>query len=301
MRKRLCAGLAFVACLSLIPPARADLPGKAVKETAQFVMRKFGKEVAGEAAEQLSGRLASAAARHGDGVLAAVRKVGPKAIRLADKAGAHAPGVMRFVTRYGDDAARALSRPKAMAFFTRYGDDAAKVLMKHPGVAEPLVEGLGKPAVGALGALGERGGRRLAMMAEGELAGIGRTPELLSVIAKHGDPAMEFVWRHKGVLAGGAALTAFLANPEPYLNGTNRLASTVGENLVKPTVTAVGNVAEEAAGLLRWILTILAVVLAGGLALAVKSGALEKPWVRAAASAAGKSIGGRAAAVFVRK
>jgi hypothetical protein len=161
--------------------------------------------------------------------------------------------------------------------------------------------GLGRPAVGDLGALGERGGRRLAMMANGELAAIGRTPELLSVIARYGDPAMDFIWRHKGVLAGGAALTAFLANPEPYLNGTNRLAATVGENLVKPTVTAAGHVAEEAAGFLCWTLTVIAVLLAAGLGLAMKSGAFEKPWVRAAASAAGKSIGARAADVFVRK
>jgi hypothetical protein len=301
MRKRWCAGLALAACFSVIPPANAGVSGKAVKETAEFLMRKFGKEVAEEGAEKLSGRLAAAAARHGDDVLTAVRKIGPKALGLADKAGAHAPNVMRLITRYGDDAARVLSRPKAMALFTRYGDDAAKVLMKHPGVAEPLVEALGKPAVGALGALGDRGGRRLAMMAEGELAAIGRAPELLGVISKYGDPAMDFIWRNKGVLAGGAALTAFLANPEPYLNGTNRLASTVGENLVKPAVTAAGNVAEEAAGFVRWTLTILAVGLAAGLALAVKRGALDKPWVRAAAGAAGKSIGARAAAVFVRK
>ena len=43
-------------------------------------------------------------------------------------------------------------------------------------------------------------------MAKGELAAIGRTPELLGVIAKYGDPAMDFIWRNKVVLAGGARL-----------------------------------------------------------------------------------------------
>jgi hypothetical protein len=40
----------------------------------------------------------------------------------------------------------------------------------------------------------------------------GRHGELLQVIATHGDRAADWVWRNKGVLAGGAALTAFLAN-----------------------------------------------------------------------------------------
>ena len=114
------------------------------------------------------------------------------------------------------------------------------------------------------------------MMADGELAAIGRTPELLAVIARYGDPAMDFIWRHKAVLAGGVALTAFLANPEPYLNGTNRLAGTVAENVVRPAVVAAGNVAEEAAGFVRWTLTILIVGLAAGLGLAVKKRSLRE-------------------------
>ena len=96
-------------------------------------------------------------------------------------------------------------------------------------------------------------------------------------------------------------MTAFLVNPEPYLNGTNQLAGTVAENLVRPTVEVAGHVAQEAAGFLRWTLTILVVGLAVGLGLAVKSGALEKPWVRAAAHAAGASISKRAAGLFARK
>ena len=223
---------------------------------------------------------------------------GPRALSLADEAGEQAPRVMRLLSRHGGDAARVFSQPKAMGLLARYGDDAAEALIKHDGIAESLVESLGEPALKALGALGDRGGRRLAMMAKGELATIGRTRELLGVIAKHGDPAMDFVWRHKTVLAGGMALTAFLANPEPYLNGTYHLAGTVGENLVKPVVVAAGNVAQEAAGFLRWNVTILVCGIAAGLFVAVRNGALEKPWVRAAAQAAGESLSKHAAGLF---
>lgn len=301
MRKHLFVSLAVALSLTIVPPASAGVSGKAARELAELVMKKFGKEVAEGGAEKLAGRIASAAARHGDDVLIAVRKVGPKALRLADEAGEHAPQVMRLISRYGDDAARVLSRSKAVILFARYGDDAAEALIKHRGIAEPLVEGLGQPAVKAFGALGERGGRRLAMMAKGELPAMGHTPELLGVIGKYGDPAMDFIWRHKAVLAGGAALTAFLANPEPYLNGTNRLVGTVAENAVRPAVQAAGNIAEEAASFVRWALTILVVGLTVALGLAVKTRAFEKPWVRAAARAAGANIGKRAAGLYARK
>jgi hypothetical protein len=264
-------------------PARADLFGKAAREAAEFVMKKFGGKVAQEGAEAMAGRIAAAAARHGDDVLAAVRKVGPKALSLADDAGENAPRVLRLLSLYGDDAARMVSHPQGLALLSRYGDDVAEVLIKHQGIAEPVLASLGTPAVKAMEAVGAQGGRRLAILAQGgELAAIGRTPELLAVVARHGDRAMDFIWRHKGVLAGGAALAAFLANPEPFLSGTSDLVGTVAESTVKPAVVAAGNVAQEAAGFVRWALTILLVALAVGIGLAIRSGVFKEPAVRAA-------------------
>jgi hypothetical protein len=139
--------------------------------------------------------------------------------------------------------------------------------------------------------VGAQSGRRLAIMAEGgELAALGRTPEVMGVIARIGDPAMEFIWRNKGALAVGTALTAFLANPQPFIDGTTRLTGTVAEHAVRPAVVAAGNVAQEAAGLVRWSFTILVAALAVGLCLATKNGAFRKPLVRAAVKIAGKRV-----------
>ena len=92
-----------------------------------------------------------------------------------------------------------------MKLVLRHGDGAAAVLAKHSGgIAEPVVEQFGAGAVRALEATAPQGGRRLAMMmADGDLAKIGRTEELLAVVAKYGDPAMDFIWRNKGSLAVG--------------------------------------------------------------------------------------------------
>src|SRR5262249_35126943 len=147
----------------------------------------------------------------------------------------------------------------------RHGDEAAAVLVKHSGgIAEPVVESFGTPAIRALSAVGPRGGRRLAMMmADGELEAIGRTPELLDVIGKYGESAATFVWDNKGALAVGAVLTAFLADPKPFIDGVKSLTETVAVNAVKPAIEettkevlhdAVNDVAHEVGQRTNWTL-----------------------------------------------
>jgi hypothetical protein len=261
--------LATVACLVATPTARADLGSKVALETAEFVLKKFGGKVLTEGTETFAKKIAASALRHGDDVLSAVRRVGPSAISLADDAGEQAPKILRLLSKHGDDAAVWVARrPAAMKLMSRYGDDAAEVLIRHKGLAEPVLEKLGAPAVNALGAIGPRGGRRLAMMSEaGELAGIGRTPELMQVITRHGDAAMDFIWRNKGPLAVGTTLTAFLANPGSFLNGTNQLAATIGESAVKPLVQETGR---AISGLIWAVLVLLVGIPAAGIIVAAK-------------------------------
>ena len=92
--------LAAMLAVTLAQAARADLFTKAGGELMEQLVKKFGREVAEEGAERLAGRIASAAARHGDDVLSAVRRIGPKALSLADDAGKNAPRAMRFLTEY---------------------------------------------------------------------------------------------------------------------------------------------------------------------------------------------------------
>lgn len=264
-----------IAFLVLMIPATANaqgIVGKAARETAEFLMGKFGRQVATEGAEKLAGRIATAAARHGDEVVTAVRRAGPQALKLVDDAGANAPQVIRLLSRYGDDAARLLSQPKAAFLVSRFGDDAAAVILKHEGIAEPLVEKFGSSAVSALGKVGARGGQRLAIM--GEAGEIG--PEMMGVIAKYGDPAMEFIWRHKAALAATGAMAAFVNNPKPFIDGTNQLATTVGENVAKPTLQAAGKVAQEAATFVRWALTIGVGTIAVGACMALRHRVLSR-------------------------
>lgn len=260
--------LAIIIAMVAEGRVRADLASKAAQETAEFVLKKFGKKVLTEGTETFAERISASVLRHGDDVISAVRRVGPSALSLADEAGEQAPKILRLLSKHGDNAAVWVARrPGAMKLLSKYGDDAAEVLVKHKGLAEPVLEKLGAPAVNALGAIGPRGGRRLAMMAEaGELSAIGHTPELMQIVSRHGDAAMDFIC-DKGALAVGTTLTAFVANPEAFINGTNQLASTVGETAVKPLVQETG----RAISSLVWALVALVVgVPAAGFWLAAK-------------------------------
>jgi len=257
-------GLAVSLAVLLLIPAwsshtQAGATTTAIKNVVRTALGRGGREVTQEAVEAATTRVAKAAARHGDDVLPAVRKVGMRAIDLADEAGKHGPQAIKLMARYGDEAVWVVSKPNHLAIFVRYGDDAAQALVKHRTLAAELIEVLQAPAARALAKVGDRNARRLAMMHKsGELARIGRTDELLDVVGRYGDQAMEFIWNHKGKLASAALLAAFLADPEPYINGAAKLGAVV----VAPVVEGSKTAAREMVRSVNWSLIVL--LAAGG-------------------------------------
>lgn len=254
MKTILTATLVAVVCLFNTPAAQAQAKTRAAREAAELLMERFGAKV-GRSVPELTARIEGLAARYGDEAIVAMRKGGPSAFGLVEAAGVDGAKAVRVLAVHGEQGAtRVLSRPTAMKQFLQHGDEAANVLVRHPGVAEPLLEKGGAQAVKALGSIDPRNGRRLAMLMEGEMANAGRHPELLGVVAKHGDGAVNFLWQNKGTLAGGAALAAFLADPEPFLSGTRDIASVAGETVVKPVVGGVFTLLNIALGVVGVLL-----------------------------------------------
>jgi len=256
------------------PPASADGKSKAAQEAAEFVLRKFGREAAKDGASALARRIERAAVAHGDDVFKAVRLAGPRSLHLIEEAGAHSKQVARLLAVHGEQGAvYVATRPKALQLVLRHGDEAAAALVKSRGVALPAIESLGKPAVRAFKAIGApRNARRLAMMATdgGELARIGRTAEVLAVIEKYGDKAMEFIWNHKGALTVTAALAAFLAEPEPFINGAREITQTVVKPIAEVPVIAAREGSAEVARKTNWTLVFLTMIAAVALLVAAR-------------------------------
>ncbi len=252
-----------------VAPVRADAKTAALRETIEYVTKKFSKEAAEEGVEVFSRKVEQLAVRHGDDALQAVRNVGPRALRIAEEAGEHGAAAVRAMSRYGDDGVVWIARrPQGLELVTKYGDDAAAVLVKHHGIAEKMIAEGGEAAVRALRAVDTPQAIRLAQMAaDPATAALARNGQLLDVVARYGDRAMDFIWRNKGSLTVTAALAAFVSNPQPFLDGTADLAQTVGENVILPLASIPGNVAESAARSLDWTIVVVVAMTLGSLGL----------------------------------
>ncbi len=244
--------------VSIAGIAEAGVKSKAAKEAAEYVAQKFGKEAIEEGAETFARKVEVLAVKHGDEAISAVKKVGPTTLRIVEEAGENGPQAIKLMARHGDNALWVVAKKNRMAIFVKYGDDAAEAMMKHGELAEPLIQTMGKPAAGALTAVSKQNGRRLAMMAEdGTLNQIGRSNELLPVVTKYGDAAMDFIWRNKGALTVATTLTAFLSDPKPFIDGTVELA--------KPIAEAPGKIATEVARNTDWTVVTCALLTVGGI------------------------------------
>jgi len=207
-----------------------------VREAAEFVMSKFTKEAGGETLETLTRQIQTVATKYGDEGLEAARKVGPRSFKLIEESGENGPEAVRLMAKYGGDAVCVVGKKSRLAISTKYGDDAANAMIKHGEIAEPLINEFGKPAATALKDISPQNARRISMLRkDGDLASIGRTSELLKVVANRGDDAMDFIWRNKKPLAAMATATAFLADPDPFIDGTAKLGGYIFKPIAENT------------------------------------------------------------------
>jgi hypothetical protein len=100
--------------------------------------------------------------------------------------------------------------------------------------------------------LSPRNARRLAILAEdGALARSSRWGELLAVIERHGDRALDFTWRHKGALAVATILAKFLAEPEVFLGGGRELIGEATREATQPLADVADAAASWGMGIAR--------------------------------------------------
>lgn len=207
--------------------------GTAAREVAEFVLKKFAKDAAGETVETMTQKVIQISTRFGDDGAVAIRKVGPRAFDIIADAGDHSAGVVKLMARHGDEAVWVVSKPNGMAIFVKYGDEGAEAVMKHKGIATPLIEKAGESGVKALNAVGPAQGRHLVnLVDDGVIVPGQKSAGLLDVVGRYGDEAADFIWRNKGAFAVGAALTAFLADPKPFIDGVMELPTKAVEQIV---------------------------------------------------------------------
>ncbi len=264
--------ISLLLLLTSYSTAQAGTKSQAAREAAEYLLQRFGKEVGEQSVETLTTKVSNYAAKYGDEAVDAIRKAGPRAFTLLDDAGDNAPDVLRLINRYGNDGVWVASRPNNLAIFVKHGDQAAEAMIKHPGVAAPVIEKFGQPAISAIQAVSTQNARRIAMMADdGSLAAAGKADEMLGVIGKYGDKAADFIYKHKGALAVTAVAAAFLADPQPFIDGTTDLAGIV----VEPVNQAASEVGKGIAEGTNWTTVIVSVAVMGVTLLVL---CIWRPW-----------------------
>ncbi|HYE99062.1 MAG TPA: hypothetical protein VEJ18_09130 [Planctomycetota bacterium] len=230
--------IASLLVLSALAPQSA-----AARKAARELVEALGRETleAGEA------RIARLVESYGDDAAQAVRRAGAPAVAAMETWGG--PGA-RILSRWGDDGLRLLSSEgdAAVGVLAKHGDGAVEFMLKHPGAGRELIAHFGAPPARA--ALTTEGVVTLNRLAE-PIKASGRAAELMGVVERFGDRACAFLWRNKGVVFGAALLAAFLADPQPYIDGAKTL-------IVEPA----GRAASEAVGRANWTLIFLVLLLA---------------------------------------
>jgi NADPH:quinone reductase-like Zn-dependent oxidoreductase len=251
-------GCCLLTALTVSTPADAGTYSASVREAAEYVLRRCGKKAPAMGLDVIAQKTDQLVVQHGPKALEAVRKVGPQTFRLIGEAGGHGHLAVHLLAQHGPQAAGIVSRREALALVARHGDDAAAAMIRHPGAAVPMIARWGGPAASAVRELEPQNARRLALMdADGNLARVGRTGELLAVIAQYGDRACDWIWRNKEALTIASVLGAFLADPEPFLDGVRDLTVLVAETVARPIAEVPRAVATEAARQMNWKLIAL--------------------------------------------
>lgn len=261
-------------CIAMAP-SYAVAQGKLgiAKEVVEQLAKKFSKEVSEEGVEKLTARVQGVLARTGDEGIEAIEKVGPRAVNLLESSGDEIASAAKLLAKHGDEAIEVLDSPVRRGLLATLGDDAGEALVKHGVVAEKVLASTGAPAARALTNLSSQNARRLVMLSDdAATAKLASNPEVMGVLTRYGDKAMDFIWRNKLALSTASVLAAFIANPEPFLDGTLQLAETglesISTNVAKP-------IAEKIGANTQWTLVLLFATLCGAALFAWRS--LRKP------------------------
>lgn len=200
--------------------------GVVVRETVEFILKKFGKEATEFGTENLTKKVAFLASKYGEDAIIAMKKVGPASFKYIEDAGEQGGRLLiKIMAKHGSEALHVVAKPRRLAIFIKYGDEAGDAMLKHGEICDPLISQFGTPAVKALANVSDNQVARRIILMQDETGLATKMPEVLDIIGKYGEKTVTFIWNNKGALATTAVLAAFITDPQPFIDGTRELVS----------------------------------------------------------------------------
>lgn len=226
--------LFFFSCLPCFPGV-VSAGSKGVKELAEILAKQLNFPV-----NTISDDLARIVSKCGDEALDVIDKHGVAAFRVVKSAGDDAPYVVKAIRNYGDEAIRVAQTPAGRSVLREGKSATIRAVAKHGDDVIPLIRHYGDDCAKAFAELSPANGRRFIQLVDEGVLPAGHVEQLMPVMSK-GDAAMDFIWRHRKLLASAAALTVFLSNPEPYISGMKDLVKDVVVEPITETTTTIIN------------------------------------------------------------
>ena len=238
--------VAFLLVLTILlddarPAAGFAGPGSAarevVQETVEFVAKKFGLKISGEAGERFSRNVTEFVARYGDDGVKALRSAGPEVIELAAR---HGDDAVRIFAAQSDNAVRFLAghMDDALPVWRSFGKEGTDLMVKHPGLGKPLLESCGRKGIEIGQRLDTQNVQRFLNL-QRMVKDPAENGTVVDVVLKEGEKVVEFLWKHKYKLAAGYAFQKFL---DEY--NTSADSGLEAGGLVRKAESAVGNVVQ---------------------------------------------------------
>ena len=201
----------------------AGFGSAAIKEVAEELMILIGRKAGTEAVELIVVRVTRVSAKYGEKeVLLALKKAGSLGLEAIERAvGKDAPNVVKILSRHGSEGLVVVERESAMRLIAKYGDEAGGVIVRHGELAEKMIAAHGSDAIAAASTLTKRRDiLRLAMLADNEaIQATNGFPQLLKIIAKHGQRGLTFIWTHRRDLEDAVFLALFIRYCDDYIEG----------------------------------------------------------------------------------
>ena len=232
--------------------------GKIAREIGEKLADQMGNKASREFVETTSVQLEKIASKCGNESLDVIEKHGIVALRVFQNAGDDAgPYLVNAIRAYGDDAIRVAQTAEGRSILRSGSETTIRAVARHTDAVIPLIRIYGDDGAQALTQLSPANGRRLIQMVDEKSLASGDIQKLMETVGKYGDNAMDYIWRHRKVLATATLLAAFVNDPEPYLKGL--------KPLVEVVATPLGKTGEIIAKSVNWNLWVGVVLMFAGL------------------------------------
>ncbi|HMO50087.1 MAG TPA: hypothetical protein PKE26_05140 [Kiritimatiellia bacterium] len=249
------------------PGSVVTVGGRAVREAVEYSLKRAPSKAMGRLLNESPEAVGKVISRYGDDGIHVVDRFGGPAMKVLlenpDDVGRSA---MRMMTKHGDEAVKMAQNPAGLRIMVKESDEMFKAMAKTRHQAYPVLAQHGELGAKALNNLTPARQRELIRLHQERRFSEADFDKLLKVVGNYGNKGMDFIWRNKGALVVAGGLTAFVANPEPFIEGIRKL----GEGFVREFIRTLGEVAGKAMDRVNMNVVVGALIGLFGLRMAIR-------------------------------